>query len=154
LFHFELFNTPLSIVLSSDILRSIFHEIASRNPIAQNGTINIVFVSDDEMQSLNRQYRDKDATTDVLSFHYFETFDSLEESEIAGEILLSESKILEQAKTYEHSIESETYKLIIHGILHIIGYNHETDEEYEIMHPREIEITNVLRSRYELKIID
>lgn len=106
------------------------------------------------MQSLNRQYRDKDSTTDVLSFHYFENFETLTESEIAGEILLSESKILEQTKTYEHSIEAEAYRLIIHGVLHIIGYDHETDSEYEIMHPREIEITNVIRKQFQIRIID
>ncbi len=106
------------------------------------------------MQALNKQYREKDMTTDVLSFHYFEDFSSLTPDDTAGEILLSESKVQSQAQEYNHTVEAEVYKLVIHGILHIIGYDHETDEEYDVMHPKEIEVTNLLRDKYQLRIID
>lgn len=154
MFHFQIFNIPLSLDISSEVLDTIFSEVAKRNPITQEWTINIVFVWDDEMKTLNSQYRQKDSTTDVLSFHYFEKFEWLTLDDVAGEILLSESKILSQAKEYDHSAESETYKLITHGLLHIIGYDHETDDEYAIMHPKEIEITNTLRDTFQIRIID
>jgi len=154
MFHFELYNIPTSINLSSLVLQDIFSFVEKSNPIAQNGTINIIFVSDDEMQTLNRQYRDKDATTDVLSFHYFENFENITEGEIAGEILLSESKITSQAEEFSHPIESETYKLISHGILHIIGYDHESDDDFAVMNPKEIEISNMLRTKHQIRIID
>jgi len=154
MFHFSFINTPFSVDISSDIIASIFQKIADSNPIPQNGTINIVFIWDTEMQALNKQYREKDMTTDVLSFHYFEDFSSLSPENTAGEILLSESKVRSQAQDYSHSVEAEVYKLVIHWILHIIGYDHETDEEFNVMHPKEIEVTNLLRDQYQLRIID
>jgi probable rRNA maturation factor len=106
------------------------------------------------MQTLNRQYREKDATTDVLSFHYFENFENLGVDDVAGEILLCESKVFTQSEEFEHTPEAEIYKLITHGILHIVGYDHETDSEYEVMHPKEIEVTNMLRAKHQIKIVD
>jgi probable rRNA maturation factor len=85
------------------------------------------------MRRLNYEYRKIDSTTDVLSFHYFDDFATIGSTEVAGEILLSESKILSQAKAHDHSEEKEAYILILHGVLHILGYDHETDEEYKEM---------------------
>jgi probable rRNA maturation factor len=59
-----------------------------------------VFVSDEEIQYLNKTYREKDSVTDVLSFHYFEDFSNLQKDDIAGELIFCESKILSQAKEY------------------------------------------------------
>lgn len=85
------------------------------------------------MQELNRTYRQKDSTTDVLSFHYFEDFSSLTPRDTAGECIFSESRILMQASEHGHSPRTEFEILLIHSILHILGYDHETDEEYEEM---------------------
>ena len=103
---------------------------------------------------MNSQYRQKDSTTDILSFHYYDDFSTVGEDDIAGEIVLSESKILTQAEEFDHSPEAEAYRLIAHGILHVIGYDHESDEEYAVMHPHEIEITNAIRDKHHIKIVD
>ena len=85
------------------------------------------------MQELNREYRGIDSNTDVLSFHYFEDFSDKASDEIVGEIVFSESKLLSQAEEFSHSLEDELYRLVVHGTIHILGFDHETDEEYEEM---------------------
>ncbi len=99
----------------------------------QKGILNIAFLSDEEIRMLNNQYRGIDSTTDVLSFHYFEDFSLLSDTDVAGEIILSESRILSQAEEHGHKPQKECEILVLHSILHIIGYDHETDEDYEKM---------------------
>ncbi len=85
------------------------------------------------MQELNLQYRGINATTDVLSFHYFEDFANCSATDIVGEIVFSSSRLMSQAEEYGYSIEDELYRLTVHGVLHILGYDHESDEEYDAM---------------------
>ncbi len=106
----------------------------------QKWTLNIVFVDTNSIQNLNNTYRKKDSVTDVLSFHYFDDFSHLKKNDIAGEIVLCEQKIKEQAIEYGLGEEKEFYKLIIHSVLHILGYDHESDEEYEEMRKIEEEV--------------
>jgi probable rRNA maturation factor len=105
--------------------------------------LNIALLTDDEIQILNREHRGIDSTTDVLSFHYYDEFSDTDADDTAGEIILSESRILSQAVEHGHSPERECEILIIHSILHILGYDHETDEEYAEMW----EIESVLRGK-------
>lgn len=101
--------------------------------ISQKWTLNIVFIDANSIQNLNKTYRQKDSVTDVLSFHYFEDFSALKKNDIAGEIVLCEEVLKKQAIEYDLGEEKEFYKLIIHSILHILGFDHENDEEYEKM---------------------
>jgi probable rRNA maturation factor len=72
-----------------------------------------------------------------LSFHYFEDFSALKTSDTAGEIILNEWKIKTQAIEYELWEEREFYKLLIHSMLHILWYDHEEEEDYELMNSLE-----------------
>jgi probable rRNA maturation factor len=76
--------------------------------------INIAFLEDDEIRVLNNQYREKDQSTDVLSFHYLDDFSLAQEDEVVGEIILSESHILRQASDHQHSAEKEFLILVLH----------------------------------------
>lgn len=78
--------------------------------------LSIAVVSDKEIRQANRRYRGKDAPTDVLSFRY---------EEHLGEVLLSAPRIRAQAKEYGNSITEEAMFLLVHGILHIFGWDHE-----------------------------
>jgi probable rRNA maturation factor len=109
-------------------------------------------LSDDEIQELNKMHRGIDKTTDVLSFHYFEDFTDLKDDEIAGEIIMSETKILSQAKEYGNTSEAEFAKLLIHSTLHLLGYDHENDEEYEEMHIEEQKIEKILLEKMRVEI--
>lgn len=99
----------------------------------QNGILNIIFLDNNSIQKLNNNYRKIDKTTDVLSFHYYDDFSNLKENDLAWEIILSEEKIISQWIEYKLWSEKEFYKLIIHSVLHIIWYDHESDNDYKIM---------------------
>ncbi len=139
MFHFQIIQQP-DFSLNSKIIEKIFLQVSKTVKKMQSGLINIVFLSDEEIQELNKNYRNIDKTTDVLSFHYYEDFTNFEKYDTVGEIILSEAKILEQGKLYGLGSEKECYKLIIHSLLHILGYDHETDEDYAIMKPLEEEV--------------
>ena len=139
MFQYTLLSSP-SFSMDETVVQSIFKTIGNTLQESQNGTLNIVFVNDEEIQYLNKTYREKDSVTDVLSFHYFEDFSDLEKDDIAGELIFCESKILSQWLEYWLGSEKEFYKLLIHSILHILWYDHETDEEYEEMQPLEDKI--------------
>ena len=88
--------------------------------------INVVFVTNEKIKELNKTFRDKDYVTDVL------TFPSTEKDEL-GDVIIAVYVALEQAREYGHSIEREIGFLCVHGFLHAIGYDHETEEEAKIM---------------------
>ena len=136
MFKLNFINNP-SFEVDKKILDKIRKNISQNVEITQKWILNIVFVSDEEIQKLNKDYRQKDYLTDVLSFHYFEDFSLLKNNEVAWEIILNESKIKSQAIEYWLWEEKEFYKLLIHSILHIIWYDHEEDEDYEIMNSLE-----------------
>lgn len=132
MFSFQLINHPESFILDESRIAYIF-DMVTVVPEAQNGILNIAFLTDEEIRILNRDHRGIDKTTDVLSFHYFEEFSDLGAEEVAGEIILSESRIQEQAEEHQHSRERECEILVIHSILHILGYDHEDDADYADM---------------------
>lgn len=132
MFQYKIINEG-NFIYKEDIIKEIFSTINNEVNINQNWTINIVFVSDEEIQNLNKNYRDKDKVTDVLSFHYFDDFSMLKEEDTAWEVILSLNKIRSQWIEYWLWEEKEFYKLIIHSVLHILWYDHETDNDYEIM---------------------
>lgn len=133
MFSFQLLNNPESFSIDQSRISDILFRISREINLPQNGIINIAFLADSEIQTLNNQYRGIDNTTDVLSFHYYDDFSEIIDDEIVGEIILSESKVLSQAEEHMHTVINETEILIIHGILHILWYDHETDDEYEEM---------------------
>lgn len=133
MFHYTLINHPENFSLKEVNIDMIFLWVETEVPLVQKGVLNIAFLSDEEMKSLNMQYRWLDSTTDVLSFHYFDDFHELRADEVAGEIILSESRILSQAKEHAHTPEKETEILILHGILHILWFDHENDTDYAEM---------------------
>jgi ssRNA-specific RNase YbeY (16S rRNA maturation enzyme) len=96
MFQYSIVHPP-SFSVDESRIEEIFRDISIMVDEDQNGTINIAFVSDEEMQKLNLQYRGKDSTTDVLSFHYYDDVKLLSDDDTAGEILMSESRIALQA---------------------------------------------------------
>ncbi|MBN2307060.1 rRNA maturation RNase YbeY [Candidatus Peregrinibacteria bacterium] len=91
-----------------------------------NGILNVVFVNDKYIRALNKAYRGKDEPTDVLSFSYGP-------EDLIGEVYVSVETAGRQAKEYKHPLSDELIRLIVHGILHVHGYDHEKDEDYKLM---------------------
>ena len=116
--------------------------------------ISLSFVSLDEIHGLNRDYRGVDRPTDVLSFPMFESIEELEEACAEteepgqavplGDVVICMDKIKEQAAEFGHSEERETVYLFTHSVLHLLGYDHETDEDKREMREREEEIMEAL----------
>ena len=139
MFKYNILEKP-SFDVNEKVIDTIFNIVWNIVNIPQKWTLNIVFLDDDSIQNLNKTYRNIDKTTDVLSFHYFDNFNDLNDNDIAWEIILSENKILSQAIEYWLWNEKEFYKLIIHSILHILWYDHELENDYEIMQALEDKI--------------
>ena len=132
MFNYILTSTPsfdINTKSIDDILKTISNIVLKE----QKWTLNIVFLDPYSIQKLNNDYRNINKTTDVLSFHYFDDFSNLKNEDIAWEIILSEEKIKSQAIEYWLWEENEFYKLLIHSILHILGYDHELDNDYKKM---------------------
>ena len=133
MFSLILLDFPSSFSIDSDTLATIAGSAERLVKKPQNGIVHLAILDDERMRELNLGYRGIDATTDVLSFHYFDDFGDVPADEVAGEIVFSLSRIVSQAEEYGHSEKEELVRLAVHGILHILGYDHETDEDYETM---------------------
>lgn len=105
--------------------------------------ISVTFVDNEEIKKLNRQYRNKNIETDVLSFPMGENgvYDTNPETgaKILGDVVISMQKAVEQAEVYGHSFQREVGYLTAHSVLHLLGYDHE--EAMDRVHMREKEET-------------
>ena len=102
-----------------------------------NKTATIALISDRQMRELNKNFRGKDSTTDVLSFPFEpDEFESGENS--LGDILISVEQAKRQAMDNDLGLETEIKQLILHGILHLCGFDHERDDGE--MNRRELEL--------------
>ncbi|MDD6272887.1 MAG: rRNA maturation RNase YbeY [bacterium] len=109
----------------------------------ENPLLNIVIVDNEKIQEINREYRNKDAVTDVISFAFEEVDDvSYEDFRFLGEIYISYERCVSQASDYGHSVKREFCYLAVHGLLHLLGYDHMVDEDKKIMRALEEEILN------------
>ena len=115
--------------------------------------LSIALVDDEEMHRLNLQYRGIDRPTDVLSFALQEAEEPLvhptPDSDtitpiLLGDVIISTETTQRQAQEYEHSLEQELYRLLIHGILHLLGYDHLVDEDAEVMEAQEKQLARQL----------
>lgn len=91
----------------------------------------IIFIGDKEMQIMNRDYRHKDKVTDVLSFTESDSPDA--QADLLGQIFIDYQQIKRQAKEFEQSDEDELVFILVHGLLHLLGYDDATEEEAQIM---------------------
>lgn len=111
--------------------------------------LSVSFVSKEEIRELNRDYRGIDSATDVLSFpqferdeieYYAENKENAPEEFMLGDVVICMEKAEEQALEFGHSLTRELVYLFTHSVLHLLGYDHETEEDKEVMRKREEEI--------------
>ena len=116
-----------------DLLQALLETAAKVEELIE-GEVSVTFVDDDEIQEINKTYRDKDQPTDVLSFPMYEAdevdieVDDENEPLLLGDIIISIPRARVQAEEYEHSFEREVGFLAVHGFLHLLGYDHENEE--------------------------
>ena len=116
-------------------------------------SITITLTTPENIRNINREYRNIDKATDVLSFPMFEK-DELDKKienqdfkyeDILGDIVISIEKVEEQAAEYGHSFERELSYMIVHGFYHLMGYDHIKEEDKKNMRPKEEKILNELK---------
>ncbi len=126
-------ETNLKVKPYEKMINSIFKNINS------NKQFNIIFVTKEEIQRLNREFRKIDKVTDVISFALIDDKDIIKTDEL-GDIFICLDKAFEQAKEYQHSENREVCFLAVHGYLHLCGFDHMTKEDEEIMFSKQEEI--------------
>lgn len=109
--------------------------------------MSLSIVDEEMIQTINREYRQKDAVTDVISFAF------LDDNEIIypegmpiplGEIYICDKRMYEQAESYGHGVKREFHFLALHGLLHLLGYDHMTENDEKKMFQLQDEILNRL----------
>jgi rRNA maturation RNase YbeY len=95
------------------------------------GELSVIFCSDRYLLNINKQYLNHDYYTDIVTFNY------VEDSVISGDLFISLDRVRENAETFETKFVVELYRVVFHGVLHLIGYNDKTDEEKMQMRQKE-----------------
>ena len=111
--------------------------------------ISVTLTNPENIRMLNKEYRDIDKETDVLSFPMFEkneiqALKKLQYEEALGDIVISIERVKEQAIEYGHSFERELSYMVVHSFYHLMGYDHIKEEDKELMRPKEEFVLNEL----------
>lgn len=144
---FEIIQNSKEEVLELDTLKKYIQYITKKLKI-EDAIFNIILVDQEEIQNLNKQYRNKDKPTDVITFA-LEDEKTIKNPEfrLLGDIYICIPIAYEQAKCYGHSRIREICFLATHGILHLLGYDHIDEEDEKIMFTLQEELLN----DYEIK---
>jgi probable rRNA maturation factor len=138
----ELYNLQRKIEIDTKGMRDFAAGLVEKVGEAKDKTFTVAIVPDKRMKELNSLFRGKDSTTDVLSFpHEADDFDP--DSSNLGDIVISAEQAQKQAGENGLTLDSELKQLILHGVLHLCGYDHETDKGE--MNERELELRQKLR---------
>lgn len=134
------------------LIKEVVSRVLKEEKVLPEVDVYITLTNNEEIHKINKEYRDVDRPTDVLSFPMYErdeiaglkndTNDEIEK--ILGDIIVSIEKVREQAEEYGHSFERELAYLVTHGMLHLLGYDHMIEEEKAVMRKREEEILETL----------
>lgn len=128
-------------VVKEDAIKKAIEAVLIKEGLKGDFEVSVSFVTNEEIKDLNKEYRNVDSETDVLSFPMNEEFDGVN---ILGDIVISTQKIIEQADEYKHSKEREMIYLIVHSMLHLLGYDHMDTDEKSVMRAKEKEIMKEL----------
>lgn len=116
--------------------------IALKKENVENAVFSVIFVDEERIRKMNRECRGMDRVTDVISFAFEEAGVFCPECRFLGDIYVCIPRMEEQAREYGHSVKRELSFLVVHGILHLLGYDHMTKSEEEVMFARQEMILN------------
>lgn len=128
-------------------LETVARAVLAEEKIKGEVEVSLVFAGEKRIRSLNRLYRGVDRVTDVLSFEgeNNDGFVSPEDGvSYLGEIFICHSRAQKQAREKKHSIEKEIDILLVHGLFHLLGYDHIKDEDFEVMRKKEEKVVGKL----------
>jgi probable rRNA maturation factor len=134
-------------VMDKGRVKKIVRQVLKAEGVAPPYEVSLVFADSEAVKQLNRDYRNVDETTDVLAFYMLpqkgaDPSFALPPDGLTrlGEVIISYPQAVAQAKEYGHSAERELALLVIHGMLHLLGYDHEEPEEESEMRDKEREL--------------
>ncbi len=127
-FHYQDVDVPS---LNEEVVRKLVVDtIVAEN--AEPGTLQIIFCDDEYLLEMNQAYLQHDTFTDIITFDYCQDLEG-----ISGDIFISIPRVMENAKKYSVSFMEELHRVILHGILHLLGYKDHTRDEKEVMRSKE-----------------
>ncbi len=139
-FVFEIFNNTDKEIKEIKLLNE-YMKFATKKLDIEKGIFNIIFVSNEEIHNINKEYRNTDRVTDVISFALEDNPDIVyEDFRLLGDIYIAIDVAYDQAIEYNHSREREVCFLATHGLLHLLGYDHMTPLEEKKMFGKQDEL--------------
>lgn len=136
-----------------EIIKKVVEQCFKEEKLEQSKLyVSITLTTPDNIHKINKQYRDVDRETDVLSFPMFEKYEIDEMIEkqnnvvhdVLGDMIISIDRVKEQAIEYGHSFERELAYMVVHSFYHLMGYDHMNDEEKSVMRAKEENILGKL----------
>lgn len=144
---FDIFNETDEKIDELEFINDYVKFICNKEKL-DNCIFNIIFIDNERIREINKEYRNIDRETDVISFALEDNNDiKYDGFRVLGDIYISLDKAKEQAMLYEHSYKREICFLITHGILHLLGYDHMEEDEEKIMFDKQ----ERLLEEYEIK---
>ncbi len=137
--YFSIINETDKNILELEEIEKLI-EFALKHENIKNVEFNIIIVDNKKIREINKIYRKIDRETDVISFALEDYEDIKLPHRLLGDIYISIDKAIEQAKEYQHSLLRELGFLSIHGLLHLLGYDHMKEDEEKIMFDKQREI--------------
>lgn len=122
-------DTPF--VFKGKLLNNKWLKLVAESEIRRIGDISIIFCSDNYILNVNQEYLQHDYFTDII------TFDYCEGDRLSGDLFISVDTVKENALEYGTEFKEELHRVIVHGILHLIGYDDHTPEDIEVMRKKE-----------------
>lgn len=139
-----------------EMVESLLQHAAEAERVAQDAELSVTFVDNEKIKEINRDYRSKDQVTDVISFAMEEQGEGevsivgVDMPPVLGDIIISVPRASEQAEEYGHSFTRELGFLAVHGLLHLLGYDHMTEEDEKKMFGKQKEILDAYGLKREI----
>ena len=138
---FEIFNQTDRDIPELETVKSVLQHAVVKEKL-ENVIFNVIIVDNDYIHELNKNYRNIDRETDVITFALEDEKDMVAPvgERVLGDIYISIDKAISQAEEYGHSLLRELSFLAVHGFYHLLGYDHQTKEEEEVMFSKQEEV--------------
>ena len=138
---FEIFNQTDRDIPELETVKSVLQHAVVKEKL-ENVIFNVIIVDNDYIHELNKNYRNIDRETDVITFALEDEKDMVAPAgeRVLGDIYISIDKAISQAEEYGHSLLRELSFLAVHGFYHLLGYDHMTEEEEKVMFSKQEEV--------------
>lgn len=139
---FEIINDTNYKIENLDTLNNYLNFLVKKRNL-EDAIFNIIFVTSEKIHEINKEYRNVDRVTDVISFALEDSIEGyVEEIRMLGDIYICIEKMKEQAELYNHSVLREMCFLTTHGLLHLLGYDHMEEDDEKVMFSLQEELLN------------